>query len=112
MRSSLYEILSSVNSNQTFDGKQHLNIILFPFNYCRPKDASEILASELDRASSPGDFGNDDMFSGFSIGQPATKSMNQNKPREQLKISNDTLKYAKIVFFFLKFLNSFLIILV
>lgn len=63
----------------------------------RPKDASEILASELEKSSlkSGGNSNNDDMFSGFSITQSSnnksqtmtnsSNSLQLNKPKEQLK---------------------------
>ncbi|ALC45527.1 CG1951 [Drosophila busckii] len=67
----------------------------------KPKDASEILANEMESAtlSTTGSNGNksdDDMFSGFTIGQPTVQAATKTVPtlsavktREQLKISNE-----------------------
>ncbi|XP_043654232.1 SCY1-like protein 2 [Drosophila teissieri] len=66
----------------------------------KPKDASEILANELENStlspngSSNGNKINDDMFSGFTVGQPKATSaaaIAPSKPREQLKISHNTI---------------------
>ncbi|KAM7362217.1 SCY1-like protein 2 [Cochliomyia hominivorax] len=67
----------------------------------KPKDASEILASELEKSSlKTGGVNNDDMFSGFSISQTSnnksqsmtnsSNSLQLNKPKEQLKISHNS----------------------
>uniref|UniRef100_A0A1I8NCI8 Protein kinase domain-containing protein n=1 Tax=Musca domestica TaxID=7370 RepID=A0A1I8NCI8_MUSDO len=70
----------------------------------KPKDAAEILATELEKGSSgkvTSPSNDDDMFSGFSISQPPankpisnstsaiTTNQQNNKPREQLKISHN-----------------------
>lgn len=69
---------------------------IFFFSF-RPKDASEILASELEKSSMKGSSAsnNDDMFSGFSLSQStnnksqttiaSSNAMQLNKPKEQLK---------------------------
>ncbi|XP_017008128.2 SCY1-like protein 2 [Drosophila takahashii] len=66
----------------------------------KPKDASEILANELDSSTisangaGNGNKINDDMFSGFSVGQPNASSaapLAPVKAREQLKISHNTI---------------------
>ncbi|XP_033167854.1 SCY1-like protein 2 [Drosophila mauritiana] len=66
----------------------------------KPKDASEILANELENSTlSPngsinGNKINDDMFSGFTVGQPKAAigaAIAPAKPREQLKISHNTI---------------------
>lgn len=63
-------------------------------NSFRPKDASEILANELENSTlSPngsinGNKINDDMFSGFTVGQPKAAigaAIAPAKAREQLK---------------------------
>jgi len=60
----------------------------------RPKDASEILANELESStissngSGNGNKMNDDMFSGFTVGQPNASTaapLAPVKTREQLK---------------------------
>ncbi|XP_020799857.1 SCY1-like protein 2 [Drosophila serrata] len=68
----------------------------------KPKDASEILANELDGSSalSPSDGANngnkinDDMFSGFTVGQPKAGNaapLAPVKAKEQLKITHNTM---------------------
>nr|NP_651655.1 uncharacterized protein Dmel_CG1951 [Drosophila melanogaster]AAF56841.1 uncharacterized protein Dmel_CG1951 [Drosophila melanogaster]AAL39769.1 LD39455p [Drosophila melanogaster]AOQ11614.1 CG1951-RA [synthetic construct] len=66
----------------------------------KPKDASEILANELENSTlSPygsinGNKINDDMFSGFTVGQPKAAigaAIAPAKAREQLKISHNTI---------------------
>ncbi|XP_001358671.2 SCY1-like protein 2 [Drosophila pseudoobscura] len=66
----------------------------------KPKDASEILANELESSTispsaSNGNKNNDDMFSGFTVGQPqglpAASTLAPMKTREQLKISHNTM---------------------
>ncbi|XP_017083281.1 SCY1-like protein 2 [Drosophila eugracilis] len=62
----------------------------------KPKDASEILASELESSNgaSNGNKINDDMFSGFNVGQPKAATaapLAPVKAREQLKISHSTM---------------------
>ncbi|TMW53790.1 hypothetical protein DOY81_001075 [Sarcophaga bullata] len=68
----------------------------------KPKDASEILASELEKSSMKGGSAdnNDDMFSGFSISQSSnnksqttvasSNAMQLNKPKDQLKIAHNS----------------------
>ncbi|KAH8278433.1 hypothetical protein KR018_003256 [Drosophila ironensis] len=66
----------------------------------KPKDASEILANQLEsttlspsEGASNGTKVNNDMFSGFSVGQPkavGTATMAPAKPKEQLKITHNT----------------------
>lgn len=73
---------------------------MYAFIFCfffRPKDASEILACELEKSSMKGASAgnNDDMFSGFSLSQTSnnksqttvasSNAMQLNKPKEQLK---------------------------
>ncbi|KAH8288917.1 hypothetical protein KR054_012045 [Drosophila jambulina] len=68
----------------------------------KPKDASEILANELDSSSALSPSGganngnkiNDDMFSGFTVGQPKagnTAPLAPVKAKEQLKITHSTV---------------------
>ncbi|XP_017055746.1 SCY1-like protein 2 [Drosophila ficusphila] len=66
----------------------------------KPKDASEILANELESSTlspsgvSNGNKINDDMFSGFTVGQPKAATaapLAPAKAREQLKISHSTM---------------------
>ncbi|KAH8362929.1 hypothetical protein KR084_003173 [Drosophila pseudotakahashii] len=66
----------------------------------KPKDASEILANELDSSTlstngaGNGNKINDDMFSGFTVGQPKASTaapLAPAKAREQLKISHNTI---------------------
>ncbi|XP_037716281.1 SCY1-like protein 2 [Drosophila subpulchrella] len=66
----------------------------------KPKDASEILANELESStissngSGNGNKMNDDMFSGFTVGQPNASTaapLAPVKAREQLKISHNTI---------------------
>ncbi|XP_017129108.1 SCY1-like protein 2 [Drosophila elegans] len=66
----------------------------------KPKDASEILANELESSTlspngaSNGNKINDDMFSGFTVAQPKASSaapLAPVKAREQLKISHNTI---------------------
>ncbi|KAH8381914.1 hypothetical protein KR009_000912 [Drosophila setifemur] len=65
----------------------------------KPKDASEILANEMESSTlsnsgaSNGNKINDDMFSGFTVGQPKAanaSSLAPLKAREQLKITHNT----------------------
>ncbi|XP_023175872.1 SCY1-like protein 2 [Drosophila hydei] len=69
----------------------------------KPKDASEILANEMDNstlspAGSNGNKSDDDMFSGFSVGQtsrtvtpkPVAPALAPVKTKEQLKITHNT----------------------
>ncbi|XP_017016800.1 SCY1-like protein 2 [Drosophila kikkawai] len=68
----------------------------------KPKDASEILANELDTSSALSPTGganngnkiNDDMFSGFTVGQPKAGNAAPIAPvkaKEQLKITHNTM---------------------
>ncbi|XP_017092238.2 SCY1-like protein 2 [Drosophila bipectinata] len=66
----------------------------------KPKDASEILANELETSTlsssgaTNGNKGNDDMFSGFSVGQPkpTNTTLAPVKAKEQLKITHTAAK--------------------
>ncbi|XP_034487281.1 SCY1-like protein 2 [Drosophila innubila] len=73
----------------------------------KPKEASEILANEMENNThsntssfgvSNGDKGDDDMFSGFSVGQTAPKAVAPTlapvKTKEQLKITHNTANEA------------------
>lgn len=88
------EQLSTINRDNKY-GFLFYNIKIMICLMCfflRPKDASEILASELEKSTLNSN--NDDMFSGFSISQSSnnkshnivgSNSLKLNKPKEQLK---------------------------
>ncbi|EDW24631.1 GL24246, partial [Drosophila persimilis] len=71
----------------------------------KPKDASEILANELESSTispsaSNGNKNNDDMFSGFTVGQPqglpAASTLAPMRTREQLKISHNAMNIPAV----------------
>ncbi|BFF90573.1 SCY1-like protein 2 [Drosophila madeirensis] len=74
----------------------------------KPKDASEILANEMENSTisassaSNGNKNNDDMFSGFTVGQSqgapvaAASTLAPMKNREQLKISHNTMNMQAV----------------